>query len=163
MCWRPNQSLEGALYQAAVEVLLAVQAAAPPTGVPGLAPTDWAVAAAMATDWYAAAITGQRPDPGPFTRALAAALARHADGPRILILRDYHAGNLIWLPDRKGAARVGLLDFQQAQMGQPVYDLISLVQDARRDVGRANPGRLPGAVRRRRGPAGRGAGHRLQR
>ena len=128
-------ALEGALYQAAVEVLLAVQAAAPPAGVPDLTPTDWAVAAAMATDWYAAAITGQRPDPGPFTRALAAALERHADGPRNLILRDYHAGNLIWLPDRKGAARVGLLDFQQAQMGQPVYDLISLVQDARRDVG----------------------------
>ncbi len=51
-----------------------------------------------------------------------------------MILRDYHAGNLLWLPDRKGVARVGVLDFQQAQLGQPPYDLVSLLQDARRDV-----------------------------
>jgi aminoglycoside/choline kinase family phosphotransferase len=51
-----------------------------------------------------------------------------------MILRDFHAENLIWLPDRHGAARAGLLDFQLAQMGHPVYDLVSLVQDARRDV-----------------------------
>ena len=51
-----------------------------------------------------------------------------------MILRDYHAENLLWLPDRKGLARVGLLDFQLAQMGQPGYDLVSLLQDARRDV-----------------------------
>ena len=58
----------------------------------------------------------------------------YADGPRVMILRDYHAGNLIWLPDRTGLERVGLLDFQLAQMGQPGYDLVSLLQDARRDV-----------------------------
>ena len=55
-------------------------------------------------------------------------------GPRVLILRDYHAENLIWLPEREGIARVGLLDFQLGQMGQPAYDLVSLLQDARRDV-----------------------------
>jgi aminoglycoside/choline kinase family phosphotransferase len=51
-----------------------------------------------------------------------------------MILRDYHAENLLWLPDREGIARVGVLDFQLAQMGQPGYDLVSLLQDARRDV-----------------------------
>ena len=51
-----------------------------------------------------------------------------------MILRDYHAENLLWLPDRSGLAKVGLLDFQLAQMGQPGYDLVSLLQDARRDV-----------------------------
>ncbi len=59
---------------------------------------------------------------------------RHADGPRVMILRDYHAENLLWLPERDGIRRVGLLDFQLAQMGQPGYDLVSLLQDARRDV-----------------------------
>ncbi len=63
-------------------------------------------------------------------------MAAHADGPRVLILRDYHAENLLWLPDRHGPARVGLLDFQLGQMGQPAYDLVSLLQDARRDVTR---------------------------
>ncbi len=62
-----------------------------------------------------------------------------------LILRDYHAENLIWLPDRTGVARVGLLDFQLAQMGQPGYDLVSLCQDARRDV---RPDREAALVRR---------------
>ena len=61
-------------------------------------------------------------------------MSDHADGPRVLILRDYHAENLIWMPGRRALRRVGLLDFQMGQMGQPVYDLVSLLQDARRDV-----------------------------
>ena len=54
----------------------------------------------------------------------------------VLVLRDYHAGNLMWLPDRSGVRRVGLLDFQDAIMGSPVYDVVSLLEDARRDVGK---------------------------
>jgi N-acetylmuramate 1-kinase len=57
-----------------------------------------------------------------------------ADHRRVLILRDFHAENLLWLPERVGLARVGLLDFQLGQLGQPGYDLVSLLQDARRDV-----------------------------
>src|SRR6185436_19670931 len=49
-------------------------------------------------------------------------------------LRDFHSPNLIWLPERQGVARVGLLDFQDAVMGPPAYDLASLLQDARVDV-----------------------------
>ena len=51
-----------------------------------------------------------------------------------LIQRDYHAENLLWLPERSGVARVGLLDFQDAMLGHPAYDLVSILQDARRDV-----------------------------
>jgi tRNA threonylcarbamoyl adenosine modification protein YjeE len=50
------------------------------------------------------------------------------------VLRDFHSPNLIWLPDRKGVAQVGLLDFQDAVMGPAAYDLASLLQDARVDV-----------------------------
>lgn len=57
-----------------------------------------------------------------------------ADEPFVSALRDFHAGNLIWLPDRAGAARVGLLDFQDAIATHPAYDLVSLLQDARRDL-----------------------------
>ena len=59
-------------------------------------------------------------------------LARAA--PPRLTLRDYHADNLIWLPGRAGLRRVGLLDFQDAVLGAPAYDLVSLLEDARRDV-----------------------------
>jgi N-acetylmuramate 1-kinase len=52
----------------------------------------------------------------------------------VMTLRDYHAENLMWLPEREGVQRVGLLDFQDALAGSPAYDLISLLEDARRDV-----------------------------
>lgn len=48
--------------------------------------------------------------------------------------RDYHAENLLWLPGRKGPARVGMIDFQDAVRAHPSWDLHSLLQDARRDV-----------------------------
>jgi N-acetylmuramate 1-kinase len=66
--------------------------------------------------------------------AWAGALAMLEDQPRSLVLRDYHADNLIWLPERADEARVGLLDFQDALFGHPAYDLVSLIEDARRDV-----------------------------
>lgn len=125
---------EGALYHAAADVLVAVQAHPAPAGLPDLSAADWAQAAAFALDWYAYAATGQRPVAAAFVQTLTDALKTHADGPRVLILRDYHAENLLHLPRRTGTAAVGLLDFQLAQMGQPGYDLVSLLQDARRDV-----------------------------
>ena len=59
-------------------------------------------------------------------------LARRASDT--LVLRDYHVDNLMWLPGRSGAAACGLLDFQDAVIGPPAYDLVSLLEDARRDV-----------------------------
>jgi tRNA threonylcarbamoyl adenosine modification protein YjeE len=50
------------------------------------------------------------------------------------VLRDFHSPNLLWLPERPGLARIGLLDFQDAVMGSPAYDVASLLQDARVDV-----------------------------
>jgi N-acetylmuramate 1-kinase len=50
---------------------------------------------------------------------------------RTWTLRDYHSPNLVWLPERQGLARVGLLDFQDCVLGHPAYDVASLLQDAR--------------------------------
>ncbi len=55
-------------------------------------------------------------------------------GAAVFAHRDFHAENLLWLPDRAGAARVGLIDFQDALLAHPSWDLHSLLQDARRDV-----------------------------
>lgn len=57
-----------------------------------------------------------------------------AGGAEAVSLRDLHGENLIWLPKRAGVARLGLLDFQDAFVTHPAYDLVSLLQDARRDV-----------------------------
>lgn len=62
--------------------------------------------------------------------ALAAALA----APPTWVLRDYHSPNLLWLPEREGHAKVGILDFQDALIGPAAYDLVSLLQDARVEV-----------------------------
>ena len=129
-------ALENSLYTAATTVLVHLQAAPPAKNLPNLSAIDWAEAACFALDWYRFAVTGDHADPSDFRTAMADALSRHADGPRVMILRDYHAENLLWLPARHGIARVGLLDFQLAQLGQPGYDLVSLLQDARRDVSR---------------------------
>jgi aminoglycoside/choline kinase family phosphotransferase len=63
--------------------------------------------------------------------------ARGAAGASVFCHRDYHAENLIWLPDREGPARVGLLDFQDALRAHPAWDLSMLLHDARRDVSEA--------------------------
>jgi aminoglycoside/choline kinase family phosphotransferase len=54
--------------------------------------------------------------------------------PRAFTIRDYHAENLLWLPDRQGVRRVGLLDFQDAIRGWRGWDFAMLLHDARRDV-----------------------------
>jgi N-acetylmuramate 1-kinase len=128
----PEREIE--LYAPAVDVLLHLQRKPAPAGLPNLTAKDWAEAAGFALEFYAATANGTKPDATAFLAALGAALKAHADGPRVLILRDYHAENLLWLPGRAGLARVGLLDFQLGQLGQPGYDLVSLLQDARRDV-----------------------------
>jgi aminoglycoside/choline kinase family phosphotransferase len=60
--------------------------------------------------------------------------ARGEAGASVFTHRDYHAQNLLWLPQRAGVARVGLLDFQDALRAHPAWDLTHLLQDARRDV-----------------------------
>jgi aminoglycoside/choline kinase family phosphotransferase len=61
-------------------------------------------------------------------------LAQAELAPQVVTHRDYHADNLFLLANRQGVARIGLLDFQDAVLGRPAYDLVSLLEDARRDV-----------------------------
>ncbi len=132
-----DPALESPLYASAVDVLAHLQSCPPAPDLPNLTSTDWADAAGFALDWYVFAITGNRPVVADFHTILTDLIGRYADGPRVMILRDYHAENLLWLPGRVGLAQVGVLDFQLGQLGQPGYDLVSLLQDARRDVSAA--------------------------
>ena len=50
------------------------------------------------------------------------------------VIRDFHSPNIIWLGEREGIKRIGIIDFQDAVLGPPAYDLVSLLQDARIDV-----------------------------
>lgn len=126
---------EPMLYAAAIDVLSTLHASPPPPLAPydARTMTDYA---ALAFDWYQFAATGNRTTgvQADFEATFCALLAPLDIGRHVLIQRDYHAENLLWLPDRSGPARVGLLDFQDAMLGHPAYDVVSLLQDARRDV-----------------------------
>ena len=126
---------EALLYATATDLLVALHRAAPPAGLAAYDAPVMADMAALAFDWYAGQTTGFASETrAAFHAEIKAVLARTAPGTPVLIQRDYHAENLLWLPDRDGVARVGLLDFQDAMLGHAGYDLVSLLQDARRDV-----------------------------
>ena len=61
-------------------------------------------------------------------------LSKPAQAPKTWVMRDFHSPNLIWLDERSGTSRVGIIDFQDAVLGPAAYDLVSLLQDARIDV-----------------------------
>ena len=69
-----------------------------------------------------------------FARLWRTALVPTIKVPQTWVLRDYHSPNILWLPEREGLKRVGILDFQDTLMGPPAYDVASLLQDARVDV-----------------------------
>jgi len=125
---------ENRLYSGAIDVLVRLHEAPLPADVDTYDAAEMADRAALAFDWYRAGTIGPDPEArAAFQAAMLGALAELEARP-VLILRDYHAENLLWLPGRTGLARVGLLDFQDATAGHPAYDLVSLLQDARRDV-----------------------------
>lgn len=137
---RPDD--EDLLYAAAVDLLARLHRAPVPE-VPAYDVQLMTDLACLPFEWYLTALDRPAPDReiAAFRAEMAALLAEHAP-PSVLILRDYHAENLIWLPDRDGVARVGLLDFQDAMLGHPAYDLVSLLEDARRDVAPALQDRM---------------------
>ena len=130
-----NPALEPPLYEAAIDALLTLHRAPLPDGLAPYAPDVMAELAALAFDWYL--VHADAPDPtarAVFVAAFEPLLTAGTMAHPVLIQRDYHAENLLWLPDRVADARVGMLDFQDAMTGHPAYDLVSLLQDARRDV-----------------------------
>jgi aminoglycoside/choline kinase family phosphotransferase len=126
------------LFGAAADVLVTIQRATPPADLPIWdAPAMAATALATLFDWWWPAMFGAAaPDAArqDFAAALETMLRPVAAGPTCLVHRDFFAGNLIWLPQREGIRRIGVLDFQSAAIGHPAYDLASLLQDARRDI-----------------------------
>jgi N-acetylmuramate 1-kinase len=131
---------EQMLYARATDVLVALHRAGERAVLPGLGAYagDALIEAAMLLpEWYVPAATG-KPTPAEETAHYVAAwqecLAHLPPVADALLLRDFHKDNLLWLPQRSGVKACGLLDFQDAQRGHPSYDLVSLIEDARRDV-----------------------------
>ena len=96
----------------------------------------WLVEISLMIDWYlpdrGAPLSDERR--AEFVAMWRALLEKPAEAPRTWVMRDFHSPNMIWLGDRVGTLRVGIIDFQDAVLGPAAYDLVSLLQDARIDV-----------------------------
>ncbi|WP_010186084.1 aminoglycoside phosphotransferase family protein [Sphingomonas sp. PAMC 26605] len=121
-----------ALYATAIDMLVRLHAL-PAAPVP---PYDRAVLhreANLLTEWYCPTV-GVAPDQAAYDAVWDAVFDHALARPGVTVLRDYHAENLMLLPGGTPERALGLLDFQDALVGHPAYDLVSLLQDARRDV-----------------------------
>ncbi len=131
---------EAELYTRATDVLVAVHAAPDHGLLPDLGGYEGEAlieAALLIAEWYLPEASGRvttEEQLAEYRAAWHACLAALPPTAGTLLLRDYHKDNLLWLPERPGVRACGLLDFQDAQRGHPSYDLVSLIEDARRDV-----------------------------
>jgi len=88
-------------------------------------------------EWYLTVLNGEKlskQEQNDFIIILKDLLKHTKDFQKVFVHRDYHAENLFWLPEEQGIRRIGIIDFQDAVYGSPIYDLVSLLEDARREV-----------------------------
>lgn len=128
---------ERRLYALAVDVLAHIHRDFRGATLPPYDEARLLAEAALLVDWYLPAVRGRPTEPALREEYLATwrsvlPLARGA--PETLVLRDYHVDNMMLLEGRDGVAACGLLDYQDAVIGPASYDLVSLLEDARRDV-----------------------------
>ena len=126
---------EDAYYTGVTDLLVHLHARPPMAGLPVHGIEQWLDEVMLFTDWYCPAL-GLEVDRDAFRAAWAAVLEPvETDGlARVTVLRDYHAENIMLVAGQQGIAHFGLLDFQDALVGHPAYDLASVLEDARRDV-----------------------------
>ena len=128
---KDNPEMEQTLYRAAVDVLIQLHQHPAPNGLLDYTPAVMADYIGPVFEWYHPTASDKV---AAITAEIETVLTTYCTAPPVMALRDYHAENLLWLPNRIGTKRVGLLDYQDAVIAHPSYDLVSLLEDARRDV-----------------------------
>lgn len=139
---------EEELYARAVDLLIDLHSHAPEAVIArALPPYDekkLLEEVQVFADWYLPVTVGELDERGrkTYLDCWKEVLKTLRGMPPTLVLRDYHVDNLIWLSGRDGVKACGLLDFQDAVAGPPAYDLMSLLEDARRDIDDALVGHM---------------------
>jgi N-acetylmuramate 1-kinase len=126
--------MERLLYRDTVALLVDL-AKAPVMSLKPYSIAEYQRELALFTEWYCPAM-GLSVDVSGYSALWDRLLAKIVAGqaPPVTVLRDFHAENIMLIPGRDGTSRLGLLDFQDALAGHRAYDLVSMLQDARRDV-----------------------------
>lgn len=125
---------QGEAFSAVAAMLAELHKHTPMSGLPVYTPENMAEMIAPLFDHYIPQDQRSAETEEQIRQELQAILAQTWLGDPVIILRDFHAGNLIWLPDRAGHKGIGLLDFQDAAVGHVAYDLVSLLFDIRREI-----------------------------
>lgn len=131
---------EAALYRLAVDLLIDLHRKFLPedgAGIPRYDDQRLLAEAALLTDWFLPAAAGKpisADERGDYLALWQSLFAAARAAPETLVLRDYHIDNLMLVAGRRGIASCGVLDFQDAVIGPASYDLVSLLEDARRDI-----------------------------
>ena len=122
-------------YAGVTDLLVHLHTRPPMPELPVLGLEQWLDEVMLFSDWYCPTL-GIDVDRDAFRGAWEAVLTpvEHDGLPRVTVLRDFHAENIMLVPGKTGVAHYGLLDFQDALIGHPAYDLASVLEDARRDV-----------------------------
>ncbi|MBL0769052.1 phosphotransferase [Sphingopyxis sp. XHP0097] len=122
-------------YAGVTDLLVHLHAQPPMAGLPVHGLDEWLDEVMLFTDWYCPALEIEV-DRDAFRAAWAEVLGPvERDAlPCVTVLRDFHAENIMLVAGKDGLAHYGLLDFQDARVGHPAYDLASVLEDARRDV-----------------------------
>lgn len=142
----PQGADEIALYEEAARVLAHIHQAPVPARIDGAGGASWPILdydalalevnADLFVEWLPRAADVRIDDAARdrWEKVRDSLIVKALGFPRAFTIRDYHAENLLWLPEREGLQRVGLLDFQDAVRGWRAWDFAMLLHDARRDV-----------------------------
>lgn len=125
-----NPEMERTVYTGAIELLASLRNCTPPPFLDNYTGNTMALAIDPLFEFYADNSDGK----AEIISELEKCLESFCTGSPVIALRDFHAENLLWLPRRDGVKKVGLIDYQDAVLAHPAYDLASLLRDVRRDV-----------------------------
>ena len=126
--------LEEPLYRIAIDMLLRLRSLLPSKEISVVSTQNLQKMLEPFFDTYMPEESGMQPKKKLILEKLYCHLAELDCSLKTIGLRDCHSENLVFLSDRAGIKKVGLLDFQDAFLCHPAYDLVSLLQDARRDL-----------------------------
>lgn len=127
------------IYHLSIDLLVKLQKTTPPKGLVEFNNDLLCSELSVFTDYYIPYTKNRNAhihELNEFNKVWQEVLIKQAPIKQSIVLRDYHVENMMYLKDEKGIKKLGLLDFQDALIGSPIYDLVSILEDARIDIDR---------------------------